>query len=298
MQYELGQANRLGNRASNQDRFDIIEDETGVLLVLADGMGGRPGGAVAAQTVVDWAKRVYKDIRKPVTDPQKMFTEILHKAHLAIVQIGQQQEPPVIPGTTGLLCLVQEGRMYSAHVGDSRIYVFRDGVSVYRTTDHSYVEELYKNGEISRAEQEDHPQKSHITQCVGCLPKVPEIEHASPRNLKPNDIVLLCSDGLWGPLDDAQIGAMLGGGNLDEAINAIAEKSEHTSYPRSDNITAASLRFISADELSANTDNTRTRKPATADEADKLESAISEIEKAIQFYSSEMKTGDSDDNKK
>jgi serine/threonine protein phosphatase PrpC len=288
MRYEIGQVNRLGNRSNNQDRFMAIESDEGVLLVLGDGMGGQAFGEVAAQLLIDTACKHYQNAVRPIEQPKSFLDAIFQQAHQAIINFGQRQEPPVTPGTTGVLCLVQNGQAVWAHVGDSRLYVFQRGLPIYRTIDHSYVEHLYQQGEISRWEQDNHPKRNQITQCLGCRTAPPEASMSNTVNLRENDTVLLCSDGLWGPLDDAQMGTIMRDGEpLDDLLNEMAERSERLSYPHSDNISGLSLRFISKETPA------QTKSDAVAagenNEADELESAIAEIEAVIKEYEKEIK---------
>jgi len=288
MRYEIGQVNRLGNRSSNQDRFLAVESEEGVLLVLGDGMGGQACGEVAAQLLVDTAFRHYQEAIRPIDRPREFLNNVIQAAHQAIIDFGQRQEPPVTPGTTGVLCLVQEGQALWAHVGDSRLYLFQGGLPIYRTTDHSYVEQLYQKGAISRWEQENHPKRNQITQCLGCRVAPPEVSLSNPVTLRENDIVLLCSDGLWGPLDDAQMGAMLNDEEpLEDLLNTMAEKSEHLSYPRSDNISGLALRFIS-NEAPRQEERDESTGHHTDESADELQSAIAKIEAVIKEYEKEI----------
>ncbi|MFO7593496.1 MAG: protein phosphatase 2C domain-containing protein [Pseudomonadota bacterium] len=288
MRYEIGQANRLGNRGNNQDRFEAIETEEGVLLVLGDGMGGRSGGDVAAQTLVDCAMDAYLQAKRPIANPEEFLSAVIKHAHLQIIAFGRRLEPPVIPGTTAVLCLIQNGDAVWAHVGDSRLYVFQQGLPLYRTTDHSYVEHLYQSGKISRGEQEKHPKRNQITQCLGCRRELPKITVSNTVMLKPDDVVLLCSDGLWGPVDDSQMGTLLGQEeSLDEALNAIAEQAEKLSYPKSDNISAVALRFIST-EGGRKTAEATHEHGDLSEKVDSLEGAIAQMEEVIREYEKEI----------
>jgi serine/threonine protein phosphatase PrpC len=287
MRYEIGQVNRLGNRSSNQDRFIAVESDEGVLLVLGDGMGGQACGEVAAQLLIDTALKHYHDAIRPIDRPKEFLNTVIQEAHRAIIDFGQRQEPPVTPGTTGVLCLVQDGQAFWAHVGDSRLYIFQGGLPIYRTTDHSYVEQLYQKGAISRWEQENHPKRNQITQCLGCRATPPEVSLSNAVTLRENDIVLLCSDGLWGPLDDAQMGALLRDDeSLEELLNEMAERSERLSYPRSDNISGLALRYISNEVPEQAQHGEHAAK--TGEAGDELESAIAKIEEVIKEYEKEI----------
>lgn len=294
MHYEIGQANRLGNRHSNQDRFKAIESEYGVLLVLGDGMGGQASGEVAAQMLVDTAEELYLAQRAPVRDYPRLFRTIILTAHYRILEWGARQSPPVTPGSTAVLCLLQEGYAFWAHVGDSRLYVFHRGLPIYRTTDHSYVEHLYQKGRISRSEQESHPGRNMITQCIGCQQAEPEITFAKPVLLKESDVLLLCSDGLWAPLDDAQMGSMLEARPLQQALDAMAEQAERNSYPRSDNISVIALRFLSNESAAQAHSPAKGAARKQSANQDPVLSAIAQIEEIIKEYEQELgnkKTG-------
>lgn len=290
MIYELGQANRLGNRKSNQDRFAAIETDEGVLLVLGDGMGGQAFGEKAAQILVDTAQQHYLSAERPIKDPKPFLDNILRLAHHAIVAFGGKQTPPVNPGTTGVLCLVEDNKAVWAHVGDSRIYLFQNGLPLYRTTDHSYVELLYQKGEISRREQDSHPKRNQVTQCLGGgLTDEPEPEVSHAVALQVEDVLLLCTDGLWGAMDDALIGSKLcGPGNLDDIINDMAEQAEQISYPHSDNISVLALRLLSKAGGNGNHDEGKQQDAIKEGGGDPLESAIAEIEAVIKEYESEF----------
>ncbi len=302
MRYEIAQVNRLGNRSANQDRFAVVETEEGVLLILADGMGGRVGGELAAETLVDVAEAEYAAAERPIADPGAWLREIIHKAHDQVIALGRRRGTSIFPGTTGVLCLLQQGRISWAHVGDSRLYVFHEGLAVYRTTDHSYVEELYQKGRISRAEQESHPRRNQITQCIGCQPLRPQVTVNDHATLHGGDIVLLCSDGFWSPLDDAQMGAMLGQGELEESVNYMAEIAERNSYPRSDNISVVALRFIStegyqpivypprlkAEPEPAELSDPSPRPKRKGTDPHQLQSAIEQIEQVLEEYRDEF----------
>ncbi len=289
MIYELGQANRLGNRNNNQDRFQAIETDEGVLLVLGDGMGGQAHGDVAAQILVDVATKLYLDARRPIKKPKAFLAKLLLSAHQAIVDFGEMQDPPVTPGTTGVLCLVQESKAVWAHVGDSRLYLFQNGLPLYRTTDHSLVEMLYQKGEISRREQETHPKRNQITQCLGGgLMEEPEPTVSNIVTLREEDVLLLCTDGLWGPMDDAVMGNLLcRPGNLDDIINGMAQEAEQLSYPYSDNVSVLALRLLStAGKSKEKVEQQTSRQRYSSD--DPLENAIADIEAVIKQYEGEI----------
>lgn len=295
MEYEIGSANHLGNRNSNQDRFAVVETQEGILLALADGMGGHAGGEIAAQMLVDIARASYLNVMRPLAQPGRFLAEIIRQTHDRLLKLAAERNLSDIPGTTGVLCLIQRGQMEWVHVGDSRLYLFRDGVPVFRTIDHSYVEQLYKQGVISRAEQDSHPRRNHLTQCIGCLPQQPEADIGRGKPLREGDIILLCSDGLWSALDDAQLGALLEGPTLDDILERMAQRAEQNSYPHSDNISVVAIRLISLLERVQSRPTAKAApKPVSAArqrqlDDEKLKSAIEQIEEALRTYGDELK---------
>lgn len=292
MEYEIGQANRLGNRSSNQDRFAAFESNGTVLLALADGMGGRAGGELAAEAFVAVAKERFYAQRGRVAEPERFFKEVILRTHHHIHRLAERDQRPA-PGTTGVLCLIQNSQASWAHIGDSRFYLFRDGLPLYRTQDHSLVECLYQSGTIEFSEKSRHPRRNQITQCIGYLPQEPEMALSKPIALVPGDVLLLCSDGLWGGLDDAQLGAMLQEqSDLDTVVNRMAEAAEKNCYPQSDNISVLALRAIACDDeldgLDLRIDLEKALRPDVR--AERLEEAIERIEEVIRKYQNEMKS--------
>ena len=296
MQFEFGRTSRLGNRHVNQDRIEIIETPEGVVVVLGDGLGGKPGGDLAAQILVDTISEELALNPLPAEKPRAFLKELLRRAHHKILIGGREHQPPLQPGTTAVICLIQNGMAWWAHAGDSRLYLFRNGLPLYRTTDHSYVEQLYQEGRISLKKLQSHPMRNYVTQCLGLSTHDPQVSTSQGVAIKEGDVLLLCSDGFWDPLDDAQMGLLLDQSKLDHTLNELAERAEAASYPKSDNTTAAAIRVISLQQLQT---PPRYRKPEAkkplADHYDTpLDSAIDEIQRAIREYDYEMKT---DDNK-
>lgn len=286
MQFEFGRTSRLGNRQINQDRLAILENEAGTLLVLGDGLGGKPGGELAAQTLIDSISEEFSLNPLPAENPEKFLHELLRRAHHAILMTGQEQSPPVSPGTTAVACLVQDRKAWWAHVGDSRFYLFRNGLPLYRTQDHSYVEQLYQEGRISLRKTHNHPMRNYVTKCIGLFPHEPQVSVSKAVDLHEGDILLLCSDGFWEPLDDAQIGPIIDTGRLKESLNKLAERAEAIKYPHSDNTSAVAMRIISLQQLQP---RTRQQQKTEYNGHDSLHKAIDEIQQAIKTYEDEMK---------
>lgn len=245
MKYETAQCSLLGNRSMNQDRCLVMEAPDAILLCLADGMGGHPKGEMAAQILMDNARRAFLTSRKPITSPHFFLSGLMDLSHQQILEFGRNQEPPIEPRTTGVICLVQEDNAYWAHIGDSRLYIMRNGVIHMRTDDHSYVEHLRQQGIISAAQVHTHKYRNYVTRCLGGSNNRPVAELSGPHQLNEKDIVLLCSDGFWGPLGERALverlfqdqNPLLGG------IRELANQAESSSAPESDNVTVVALRW-------------------------------------------------------
>ena len=177
-----------------------------VLAVVADGMGGHTGGAMAAQQVVSTAQQIFENYSTKDESPQKLLTSIVHESHLIVTLSSYTSEQE--PHSTVVAMLLQKDRADWAHVGDSRLYHFRGQPLVQRTVDHSYVEQLYKEGKITAAEKETHPNKNILVHCLGGQ-NPPLIDFGGTDKLEPNDCFILCSDGLWAYFTDIELGAIL-----------------------------------------------------------------------------------------
>ncbi|MGA7802498.1 MAG: PP2C family serine/threonine-protein phosphatase [Gammaproteobacteria bacterium] len=287
MKYELGFASRLGDRASNQDRCIARERKSAVLLVLADGMGGHAGGDLAAQILVDEYSRRFEAEHLPLADPARFLRATLERAHGAILEAGQAQHPPIQPRTTAVACLIQNGRTYWLHVGDSRLYLLRSGRMVTRTKDHTFVEDMHQQGMLTAEEIAHHPMRNYVTRCVGGSLESPLPTVGTPVDLQPDDLLLLCSDGFWSALPQNRIEQLIQDANLEEGLDTLAEAAQRASYPHSDNITAVALRWRS--DKNASKDPTgRAAGHPQRQPPDPLTSAIAEIHRAIRKYGTEM----------
>lgn len=292
MKYEFAQANRLGNRPSNQDRTGYAQAKRAVLLVLADGMGGHAGGELAAQVLVDTLLLHFGRAAKPFPDPQAFLERSILDAHQQVIAAGQRCTPPVNPRTTCVACLVQDGTAWWAHTGDSRLYLFREGKPLFRTHDHTFVEQLYQDGLISKKDLLSHPLRNYVTQCIGG-DVVPQVTRSLGTPLEHGDTILLCSDGLWAALSDGEMGRLLAAEpSLEGAAEKMASCAEVAAYPFSDNISIVTLRWLSQPSRSHARPKERGRHskvPGTGDKKDGLSSAIEEITRAIEKYEKEMK---------
>lgn len=243
MKYQVAWHSIRGTRASNQDRVACIERRNAVLMVLADGLGGHAGGALAAEILVQVATKAFQAVRqKAITEPSAFLALIMMKAHRAMHAVGTRNRPPIQPRTTGVLCLVQDGYAYWAHIGDSRLYHFRNGSLLTRTRDDSSAEELRKGGVLSEDEMLTHPGKSVLLKCLGSS-EPPKINFGEEIALQRSDVLLLCSDGLWEIFAPGEMLRYLEQGPLEERLTQMLFDAEDRKSKGSDNISAVSLRW-------------------------------------------------------
>ncbi len=288
MQYTVTTTNEQGDRKYNQDRVTVLELNDCILLVLADGIGGKKGGDLAAQTLVDTVTNIFETSSTPVEDPQRYLTNILRVAHNAVTSMGKNQKPSIEPGTTAVLCLIQHDNAYWAHVGDSRFYLFREGLSLYRTKDHSYVEELYQRGKISIDKRQGHPMRGYITQCIGHMQVMPTIDVSAEVPLLKGDILLLCTDGLWEPLDDAVIGEVLSGMEIERALTKLTEQAIQASSPHADNTSAIAFRVNQLTDGLHEKEEKIEKQQQAKEKVYELDLAIRNIEDVLAEYKHEI----------
>ncbi|MGD8567275.1 MAG: protein phosphatase 2C domain-containing protein [Gammaproteobacteria bacterium] len=279
MKYDVSKTNHLGNRKSNQDRIGVVETPDAVLLVLADGLGGHAGGDVAAETVVDCAFRHFNNADKPIRNPGNFLKHVILRTQREILDLAASCDPPLQAKSTCVLCIIQDGFAHWAHVGDSRLYVIREGKVIKRTQDHSRVEELFQKGVISEKEKRSHPDKNLLTRCIGSETHRPQPQIAPAFPLQKNDVILLCSDGLWSPLSDQDIVRGLKQQNLGDAIEDLSSDAEEASYPHSDNISVIGFRWL-------NGGKTKVKRPLEQDA--KTNSDLEKVDKELEDMLSQL----------
>lgn len=200
-------------RQLNEDCYYIPPniDKDIHLFIVADGMGGHKAGEVASKiaidTVVSYITAVYKDIAKDNPNLLRLLSESILKANKVVYERSKTDLRLEGMGTTLDVVLIDEGRLFIGHVGDSRVYVIRRNNIYQLTRDHSYVEQLVKSGTITREEANNHPQRNIITRALG-TDEVVEID-VCVRRLFDNDRIVLCTDGLTNMVPDEQIKQMV-----------------------------------------------------------------------------------------
>lgn len=195
-------------REINEDSFKVIIGQTGRpdTFIIADGMGGHNAGEVASQTAVDFAEEYIMNYSHIFSDKEKILSgieKLIEEANKDVYNKAREIDTNHGMGTTFIIAVLFEGVLYIGHVGDSRLYLIRDGKIEKITTDHSYIEELVKNGTITREEALNHPKRNIITRALGCEEDI--VVDKISIDIEDMDILMLCTDGLTNMLSENEI---------------------------------------------------------------------------------------------
>jgi serine/threonine protein phosphatase PrpC len=244
-----------------------------------------------------------KQAHPTLRDPLFFLDHAMHAVHDAISDYSAENELLESPRTTCVAAVIQRDMAYWAHVGDSRLYFFRQGRLVTRTQDHSRVQQLFDQGRITEAQMTTHPERNKIYNCLGGMIP-PEVELSRRMPIESGDILMLCSDGLWGSLSANEIGAILNAYPLDQAIPELMDHAELRGGQDGDNLSAiamtwggqgntqsaggVSTEMMPLDSFTTQLDALHAPR-AKAGEApvtdEDIEKAIAEIQLAIKKYS-------------
>jgi serine/threonine protein phosphatase PrpC len=245
LRVEYADISLLGGREENQDRVTAAVAEHAALLVVVDGMGGHADGARAAHVTQQVIVEAFWHAPQPLFDPLGFLHLTLGRAHDEVVKLGVQLALEQRPRATCAVCLIQQSASWWAHVGDSRLYHVRRGALVTRSRDHSHVELLLREGLINAEQAHHHPMRNYVECCLGGDPVLPDMSLTRRRPLDPGDVLLVCTDGLWGALKDDEITAELGApGAMREKLRGLGERAVKRAGGASDNTSAAALRWL------------------------------------------------------
>ena len=245
LRVESADISLLGGREENQDRVSTAIAEHAALLVVVDGMGGHADGARAAQVTQQVIIDAFWHTPQPLFDPLGFLHLAIGRAHEEVVKLDAQLPLEQRPRATCAVCLVQQHASWWAHVGDSRLYHVRRANLVARSRDHSHVELLLREGLISAEQAHNHPMRNFVECCLGGDPILPEMSLTRRQPIEPQDVLLVCTDGLWGALKDEEIVAEIGTpGALREKLLKLGERAVKRGGSGSDNTSAAALRWL------------------------------------------------------
>ncbi|HET7371988.1 MAG TPA: Stp1/IreP family PP2C-type Ser/Thr phosphatase [Gemmatimonadaceae bacterium] len=195
-------------RSGNEDNFAVRDWGNRGLFIVADGMGGHAAGEVASEMAVQTIERELETLRDPNdTEAEEKVAEALREANRNIHDRTITEVDKQGMGTTASVLMVWESKYLIGQVGDSRVYLLRDGELQQLTKDHSYVQEQVDAGFLTPEQARYHPYSNVITRCVGASPEVePDIYQGEVRI---GDLFLVASDGLTGMVDDRRLQILL-----------------------------------------------------------------------------------------
>jgi serine/threonine protein phosphatase PrpC len=262
MKFSVFQVSRKGGRQLNEDRMGYSYTRASGILLLADGMGGHPEGEVAAQLALQAISALYQKLANPKIDDVPAFLAAgVMAAHRQIIKYAAEKGMLDTPRTTVVAALVQDGTASWVHCGDSRFYLVREGKLLTRTRDHSYMEQ--PPASLSAARAAERLNRNILFTCLGS-PTKPVFDIAGPVALQQGDKIMLCSDGLWGSLDDDDIVHQLTVKAVVAAVPDLVESALQKAGATSDNVTVIALEWESPDEF----ETTRGARLASNDTSD------------------------------
>lgn len=266
----------LGNvRKNNEDNAYFVRPNDpdvrktkGFLGIVADGMGGHAAGEVASKMAVELIRKSYYETNTNVDTAIKKAFEL---ANDKIFQRAKADASKKGMGTTATAVVILNKDLYCAHVGDSRLYhLSAKGISQV-SSDHTYIQELLRKGDISAEKAAVHPERNVLTRAMGTQSSVEIDVHKSPMTFETGDRLLLCSDGLYDYLSDEEILAFAKSGELKtaayELVNTAKARGGH------DNITVMIIEMIGEDvqkdtKVTMDLEDIVSRREATTKEID------------------------------
>lgn len=300
MKYVVYQASRQGGRPYNEDRVAYAYSSEAMLMVLCDGMGGHNQGNVASQLTAQVITGLFQARAKPLLPDMGAFLlDCIYAAHEAINEYAMRKRLPDPPRTTCVVCVIQRGMACWAHVGDSRLYHFSRRALLFRTHDHSAVQQLVDDGLLGEDEMGIHPDRNKLYNSVGGY-MLPDIELEQPVKLQEGDVLLCCTDGFWPELTPTEMIATLRAYPLERAVKHMMDHAEFRAGKFGDNLSVVAMRYgeerfdteelVLGDDLGLDGFTTQLRRlgmkdeelPATTDRD--IDKAVAEIRAALNKY--------------
>jgi len=299
MRFTIFQDSRLGDRKGNEDRVGYSYSRDVLLMVVCDGMGGHEQGEVAAEiAVTEITRRFRQEARNRLRRPFEFLVSSIQSAHRAIVSHAVEHNLLECPRTTCVACIVQNGRAFWAHAGDSRLYVLRRGALVASTQDHSKVQQMIEAGEITPEAATRHPDRNKIYSCLGGVVP-PVIDTGSDFALEVGDTLVLSTDGFWSQIPASILGNMLRKQKLLDLLPGLLTEAQRRAQGESDNLSVVAMTWENQDDprlpdtqsmddeqFATSTNTTQqldSKAPVVEDVTDEdIERAIAEIQDAIR----------------
>lgn len=225
-------------RDMNQDSYYISDKDDKIkLYIVADGMGGYKGGEIASKLAIESSKNYiinnFDQIKKERDQIIELIKNAIEYANMVVYEKSKEVPELAGMGTTIDVCLIYLNRIYIGHIGDSRVYRLRKDFFRKLTVDDSYVEQLVKEGNITKEEAYNHPKKNMLTKALGCTAFVEPT--VLVKGFMKGDILLMCTDGLTNMLKDDKICEIIKQNSEQASKELVKKANEQGGY---DNITA------------------------------------------------------------
>ena len=241
MPWQFSLASDIGGRSEQQDCLDLLSLDRGDshLIVVADGMGGHRNGALAARTGIETARRRFN--AGSISDPRAFLQDLCLQSHQGISALGGNE--PRSPGSTCVALYLNGQEAYWTHVGDSRLYHFRNGKLIHRTQDHSVAQLMVAQGRLKETDAATSALQNQLYMRLGGN-EAPEPDFGASE-VEANDIFMLCSDGFWSHVEPQEVAASLDGIPIDnEGAEHLVAMARQRGGATGDNISLALMRWI------------------------------------------------------
>ena len=243
--YIIAKATSVGQvRQVNEDSMTVFSSRNGQVMAVCDGMGGQAAGDVASQLAVSIIESILTD--NDFDTPEEAIRRSVLAANQGV--LNRQAQNPELGGmgSTCVMLIIRNGKVYGGWVGDSRIYYIANHSIRQLSHDQSYVQDMVDRGEITQDEAQNHPQKNEITNAIGLQGMTAPTTFPNPIQPEPGSVFLLCSDGLTTMVDDARIERVISktGMTLQEKADSLVAMANEAGGL--DNITVELIQFGSA----------------------------------------------------
>jgi len=234
MTWEIASAQSVGGRGNQEDAFAVLEqgNNKSLVLAVADGAGGHADGEKASQAAIERLKKAFAGTPHDVAAAKQWMVGSFAEADRDIAALGEGQ---MAPRTTLVLAWIGDKQALAGHIGDSRLYHFKDGKLAFRSRDHSVVQLLLDMGRLQESEARDHPDRSRLTKALGGgdggEPDLTELA------LTCSDGLALCSDGVWEHIEAGEIEIALRAPALDRAADELVKLAVKRGGKGADNAT-------------------------------------------------------------
>jgi len=241
MTIDTGTLSKTGGRRNNQDSFGCEVNQRTGCWVVADGLGGHAGGETASRMAVDAVLSVFRQTKS--VSPE-IIDAGFFQAHQAIQQKATEDFSLSAMRTTLTVLICDEQQAVWGHVGDSRLYWFRNGKILYQTKDHSVPQMLVDAGKITPAEIRGHEEQNRLTRAVGQEGVLRATIVSEPVPLQSGDAALLCSDGIWNYILETEMEDDWAAANSTaEYLDLLERRVLARATGEHDNYTAVAVRF-------------------------------------------------------